>query len=83
MYYVLYITTYAQDLFYVITIASISLPMREQFQLIGGAISGCDVIFDNSSDGYSCKHAAVYWKYQLYTINLSTLSESIEKTCVD
>ena len=40
----------------------------------GGAISGCDVIFDNSSDGYSCKHAAVYWKYQLYTINLFTLS---------
>ena len=44
----------------------------------GGAISGCDVFFDNSSDGYSCKHAAVYWKYQLYTINLSTLSPSYD-----
>ena len=30
---------------------------------IGGVIPGCGVIFDNSSDGYSCKHAAVCWKY--------------------
>ena len=42
--------------------------MYDQAQLmlchcIGGVIPGCGVIFDNSSDGYSCKHAAVCWKY--------------------
>ena len=36
---------------------------------IGREISGYDVNFDNSSDGYSCNHAAVYWKYWLFTIN--------------
>ena len=31
---------------------------------IGGIIPECDVILDNSSDGYSCKPFAVYWLLQ-------------------
>ena len=63
--------------------------MYDQAQLmlchcIGGVIPGCGVIFDNSSDGYSCKHAAVCWKYYaLYNKLVHSLSEWINpaKTC--
>ena len=54
--------------------------MYDQAQLmlchcIGGVIPGCGVIFDNSSDGYSCKHAAVCWKYYaLYNKLVHSLS---------
>ena len=35
-------------------------------QCIGGAISECDVNWDNSSDGYSYIYAAVCWKYDTF-----------------
>ena len=47
---------------------------------IGGVIPGCGVIFDNSSDGYSCKHAAVCWKYYaLYNKLVHSLSAVIRE----
>ena len=41
---------------------------------IGGVIPGCDVICDNSSDGYSCNMLQFVGSTFLFAINLSTPS---------
>ena len=62
-----------------------SICIYDQAQLmlchcIGGVIPGCGVIFDNSSDGYSCKHAAVCWKYYaLYNKLVHSLAQKLIK----